>query len=1073
MHPNNSTSAALLLGRLRVQRLERLGTRTLGWVFWWGLLFLSGNDVLSQQIIPQPVSEIMETGELSVLTDLLKEERPEYARLRFADSDESPSAGWDSWYEAKHFIYKRRIEDEHGFLYLDGDFRWVIHDLDSLRNLSRSQTKDQSLNAYPTIYMENFAWVGGYGYFRFHRNWWVLQANGGVSFWKDQASPLSLENFESAPPNVVHGIWRDEERGVYCYFTNRHALDEPNSPDASNELPDSLKAVTSRFQLWEDLDFGEDQNSFRHVADVNAELFGDSPPIGVTESKSWVILHHSNQWREGAKVSLIHKETRDWYFLKQDHPLPYGEKKGLFGWMFREDSLLVVSSGKVVDRLDLNAHVQQFETTQSALLNRKELLFSAPSVKTPVRPWKELFLVFVVTSVLIMMVWAAVHLKQDQRHQHRLHALDTQLEVIGYFSRSIFRSSSADSILDDIALRCITVLGFDHTSIYMRDDDRKRWVRKAESSGAAMAEGHTAEFVGMNDELVGSVGMSGSAEIIAHRGKDSRVTSNQPKMRSELAVPIVCDGRVIGVIDCLHSKPNFFDGNHRKVIQNIANICGQTIGRSQSELRTKELAQVYEENPGPVLRLSKGGMVLLSNKSAKSHFGDNAMLGETLKFQDLVHEAQHCLEREEVRFIKFNHGARMYQLHLLPSVESQCINVYASDVTELEQARTRAEKAERAKSDFLSVMSHEIRTPLNAIIGLNDLLLKEDLTEDQKKQLNYMQYSGRHLLTLINHVLSLESMDSGKATLNAELLNLSDVLEGISGAFRARAGEQGTAIEVECPPADECWVLGDRRWMSQMVNNLLDNAVKFTPRGTIRVSAKRGRKTNMWKVSISDTGAGIPREHLHRILDPFEQVLTDPKNTISNQGTGLGLAIVKRLAALHGGKLSVQSTLGVGSTFVLELHMSSAEAPAASEKTTGSEEINQEKRLRKTLKILVVDDNQINLLVAKKMVESLGHLAITETNGQDAIQAWLRESPDVILMDVQMPGMDGIQATAEIRELSKNKALQHIPVVALTADAEQSTRDAALQADVDKFLVKPIDTSELDQVIRELSTWNS
>ena len=1063
-----SSTVSLRRGACRSSWRARSHWWCLPWMV-WGVLFGMHIDLCAQQIIPQPVSEIMETGELDILADLLKEERPEYARLRFAEEEDLGSAGWDSWHKVKHFIYKRRFEDPQGFLYLDGDFRWVVHDLDSLRNISRSKTKDQSLNAYPTVYMENFAWVGGYGYFRFHRNWWVLQANGGVSFWKDRASPLSLENFESAPPNVVHGIWRDDKRGVYCYFTNRHALDEPNSPDASNEMSDSLKAVTSRFQLWEDLDFGEDQNSFRHVADVNLELFGEAPPIGMTETKSWVILHHSNQWTQGAKVSFVEKETRNWYFLKQDHSLSYGEKEGLFGWMIREDSLLVVSSGKVAHRIDLNSHIAQYETTQPELLNRKNLLFVAPQASHAPQPWKERVLILAVALILASAMWLAFHSKQSEKHQLRLQALDTQLEVIGYFSRSIFRSTSADDILQDIATRCISILGFDVTSVYMRDGDRNRWVRKAQSSGGGKAE-QTEELpdvIGMNDGLVGSVGMSGSAEIISNRKKDSRVLRSHPSLRSELAVPIVCDGQVIGVIDCLKARANSFDTHHLKVIQNIANICGQTIGRSQSELRTKELAQVYEENPGPVLRLNREGMVLLSNKSAKRHFGEAAMLGETLQFQELVSEAQLSLEQEQVRFIKFNHGARMYQLHLLPSMESDCINVYASDVTELEQARTRAEKAERAKSDFLSVMSHEIRTPLNAIIGLNDLLLKEDLTEEQKKQLIYMQYSGRHLLTLINHVLSLESLDSGKATLNAEVLNLATVLEGIAGSFRARAQELGTSIEVESPPEEECWVLADRRWLSQMLNNVVDNAVKFTQRGNIKVSARKSGKSDMWKVSISDSGSGIPREHLQRILDPFEQVLTDSKNTLSNQGTGLGLAIVKRLAALHGGTLSVQSTLGVGSTFVLDLNMPQREKPAS--ESIAQSKWSPENNSASPLKILIVDDNQVNLLVAQKMVESLGDTAVTETNGLDAIQAWLRETPDIILMDVQMPGMDGIEATAEIRRLSEESNKPHVPIVALTADAENATREGAMVAGVDKFVVKPIDTSELSKVLLEVS----
>jgi len=1025
---------------------------------------------MAQQILPQPVTELEDSGDLWEMAKLLKEEQPEYARLHVAvaEEEEGTSGSWVPWNaDVSHFIYKRHPEDEDGYLFLDGDFRWVIHDLDSLRNISRSQTKDISLNAYPTVFREKFGWVGGYGYFRFHRNWWILGSNGGVGLWKDQATPLSFPHMDAAPPNVIHGIWRDDERDLYCYFTNRHALDEPNSKDASYEIPDSLKALTSRFQLWEDLDFGKGQNSFRHVADVNVELFGEFPPVGIVESQSWVILHHSPKWTQGAPMSLLNKSSREWYFLKQDHPLPLGPQTGLNGWMFRGDSLLVVADGVVVNRLDISDHVAAYETTQEELLQRKSQLFVPPKTHTvesaAIHPgWMWAILI----SMTALLTGLVVRSRKLSLVKEELASTSTQLEVIGYFSQSIFRKNSADAILNDMAEQMVMRMGFDHCLIYMLDEERSCWQKKAfrSKSGFESEMLKMADSVALNEGIVGAVGMSGTAERISRLDRDSRSTYKDGMPQSEMAVPIVCDGRVIGVIANFVSAPQSFTENHLKVIQNVANICGQKIGRSLSERRTQELSQVYEQNPGPVLRLSSDGMVLLSNDSAKKKFGADAMLGEVLKFPELVEEAKHALESNRIRIAQFKHRSKVYQVHLLPNVAFACVNAYASEVTALQQAKSRAEKAERAKADFLSVMSHEIRTPLNAIIGLNDLLLKEDLTEDQATQLRYMKYSGGHLLSLINDILSLESLDSGKAVLSPELVNLTELLEGIAGSFQARAQQRNTEIKVNLPDPATANVMADRGWVSQIVHNLVDNAVKFTSRGTVTVTARKGREKDKWVVSVEDSGVGIPNEHLDRITDPFEQVVNErTKNTKSNQGTGLGLAIVKRLVHLHGGTMTVRSTLGVGSAFTLEMAMPEvegreADTPPSKQKALGTP---------KALNILVVDDNQINLLVADRMVQAMGHQTVTAVDGEDALVKWEKHRPDLILMDVQMPGMDGLEATRIIRNRSEERQAARVAIVALTADAESSTRQLALEAGVDAFLVKPIDSERLSQVIEE------
>jgi signal transduction histidine kinase/CheY-like chemotaxis protein len=668
-------------------------------------------------------------------------------------------------------------------------------------------------------------------------------------------------------------------------------------------------------------------------------------------------------------------------------------------------------------------------------------------------------------AAVAFLVLALMQRQKKGAAENELHDMNVQLEIIEYFSRSIFRSNSADDILWDIAAQCISRLDFEDCVIYMLDEDNNQWIQKAAYGlkDIDYREIHKPVVLGISEGIVGDVGLSGQAEIVSDVRKDTRYVVDDAERLSEMAVPIVCDGKVIGVIDSENSKVNFFTRDHLKIIQNVANICGQKIGRSLSEQKTLEFIQVYEQNPDPVLRVNRQGLVLMNNDSAKARFGRLALQGEKVKLPDLMELIEASLSSSESQVASIQIASRIYQVHILPQKNQTFVDIYATDVTDLERARSRAEKAERAKAEFLSIMSHEIRTPLNAIMGLNELLLKDNLKEEHLNQLKYMQYSGKHLLGLVNDILNLESLDRGKVTRKAHNFNLSILLEELAASFSARAKEQGTSLEVKSLTSD-AWVRGDRHWVTQMVANLLDNAVKFTKRGSVTVTAKPLPGEDSWRIVVEDTGVGIAEEHLERILDPFEQVLSNPKNTSPDQGTGLGLAIVKRLASLHGGELTVQSTEGVGSKFTLELELHPGSEP---NEESDDESVNEgENHSISGAKIMVVDDNPMNLLVAKMQIEKLGHHVVTATNGQEAINTWLSEEPEMILMDIQMPVMDGMEATREIRRRMNNHGAKTLGIVALTADAEPTTKKEALSSGMNDVLVKPTTIDQLDLIIQ-------
>lgn len=1028
-------------------------------------------DVVNgQTALPQEVANREESGDMKIIRSLLLEENPEYARLSFGDAlnpDAKWARGWESWWSpdrARFFVYKRHPMDERGYLYLDGSTNWLVHDLLSMKDICKQTTEGFNYGAYPTIYKEDFFLIGGYGHYRYNRNWLKYERRGafGHATFENKANHVT-EKYLS-PPHVMQGMWRDNQKKCYFMLTNAWAFDEPNFPPPQTKLlTDSLRGGLRQFQLWQ-LPDSSDVN-FIHLADFNDDVLGEEVPIAMVESESWVIVLRANT----TSTPMMRKSDFAWFELKADHQLPFGGKTGLYGWMFRGDTLLVVNEGVVEQALDLNVHLDMYQSEQPQLVEARHDLLLKPfqldfTKEIPVEgpPWGPP----AAAAALAFLVLFILQRIKKGAAQNELNDMNVQLEIIEYFSRSIFRINSADDILKDIAAQCISRLDFEDCAIYMLDKDNNQWVQKAAygPKNTGYRDIKNPSILGISEGIVGAVGLSGQAEIVPDLRKDTRYVVDDAERLSEMAVPIVCDGKVIGVIDSENSEADFFTRDHLKIIQNVANICGQKIGRTLSEQKTLEFIQVYEQNPDPVLRVNRQGLVLMNNDSAKSHFGRNALQGEKVKLPDLMGLIEESLSSGKSQVASIKNASRIYQVHILPQDNHAFVDVYATDVTDLERARTRAEKAERAKADFLSIMSHEIRTPLNAIMGLNELLLKDNLKDEHLKQLKYMQYSGKHLLGLVNNILNLESLDRGKVTRKVHNFNLTLLIEELAASFFARAKDQGTSLEVKSLSTEDAWVKGDRHWVTQMVSNLLDNAVKFTKRGSVTVTTTTLPGEDYWHIEFEDTGVGIAEEHLERIMDPFEQVLSNPKNTSPDQGTGLGLAIVKQLASLHGGELKVQSTEGIGSKFTLELELLTGSE--SNEENTEQAVDQDSNNSISDAKVLVVDDNPLNLLVAKKQIEKLGHHVVTATNGKEAIKSWISEEPEMIFMDLQMPVMDGMEATQEIRRRMKNNGSKILGIVALTADAEASTKKEALSSGLNDVLVKPASIDQLEMIIQ-------
>ncbi len=644
---------------------------------------------------------------------------------------------------------------------------------------------------------------------------------------------------------------------------------------------------------------------------------------------------------------------------------------------------------------------------------------------------------------------------------------------------TVGRATSAD--------RCFVVLLAPDVSGVLRRRERIAWAADGipltapSNAGASSFGGVPARWA----RVLGSGGtLDGRVDTFP---PDERMVLTRYGVRSTAIVPIRAEGRLLGFLgldDCRAAR--VWSLGEKEILRGVADGFAGALRRRDTARSLRVARDRYEAAVrGAELALwevdaSTGAVLHLDGVDTLLGLDQAELPRDVVGFLGLLHEADRAPCRAAVQAHLARQADRVdLEVRLAAAGGWKWVALRGKvtdrgpggvpgrahgtlvDIHErkrlLEQVRTAravAEAANEAKSRFLANMSHEVRTPLNAVLGMATLLEGTALSADQSDLVATLRESGEHLLGLINQVLDLTEIESGRMAFEVGAVDVRDLLLDVAGAYRERAEARGLTLDVRLDDPLPSRAGGDRARIRQVIVALVDNAVKFTERGGVRLEAwcPDASDPYLLRVEVADSGMGIPADRLATLYDPF--ALVDGSDARQHQGSGLGLSVARKLCELMGGRLEAESTPSVGSVF--RFHLRLLDLGSAGETASAT-------ALPADLRVMVVEDNVVNQKVAVGMLSRLGCKADVRESGADAVEAVLSAPPDVVLMDIQMPGMDGLEATRRIREQQGSGTTPWI--IALTAAAQTVDRQRSLESGMNDYLAKPVRLDELERAL--------
>lgn len=510
---------------------------------------------------------------------------------------------------------------------------------------------------------------------------------------------------------------------------------------------------------------------------------------------------------------------------------------------------------------------------------------------------------------------------------------------------------------------------------------------------------------------------------------------------------IICDKPIalITFIDDQHQWVKSHVGENLVTVDRNISFCNQTIlSDSIFEVEDAQTDAMFKDNPlvfgNPFIRFYAGVPLIAPNGH---RLGALCVIDKMAgKLTEKQRKALEALSHSVVSLLRLKKNQK-----------------------QLSREKRKAEEAVRAKADFLSTMSHEIRTPLNGITGIAHLLMEEDPQPHQLEYINTLRFSVNNLMSIVNDILDFSKIEAGSISFESIPYNLSELLSEIKNANLCKADDKQIRLKLMRDDDIPDWVIGDPVRLSQVLNNLVSNAIKFTHQGEVVIDLlleKLTEKSASIRFSVRDSGIGIPKEKQGQIFHRFSQV--DSSITRKFGGTGLGLAISSRLLELQGSKIELLSELGKGSEFSFTINFQLPESESI-RITKKSKQTPQAFEPLKGARILLVEDNEVNILIAKRIMRNWDIHMTHAANGLEAIEQVTRHPFDLILMDLQMPFMDGYEATRNIRKAGYSP--EELPIIALSASAMVSEKDEAFHAGMNDFVSKPFNPIELYTKIKK------